>query len=332
MLVDMLLLSLLSAAVAWLLNKLFFNKAPASRVMAWTLSIGYWVISIFIASATKFFRYSEISKSTGVTISPQNPFDMGTAIIMAFIFFQVLNRVTKFRPAKDSHMDSPTPAIIGLTDTPTRNSSTKTTHANSPVSTSQLPPCQKQAAMSSNLASNPATEGPTAILDQDAIYTAVAEEMETGKTDKGLWTRLYAEFDGDEKRTKIAYIKQRAEKLISLERTRAADEQRQRQFESRREEIAIIGRKLQIAELSEERLMQIRDLAIEHSTNHRMRIDQQAQLLALAGGRFAWVGSSGNCVATFMGRDETFEYGKLFSDWMLSQVVPYLLENIRPRA
>ena len=56
------------------------------------------------------------------------------------------------------------------------------------------------------------------VIDEDAIYTAIAKELETGSTDKGLWTRLFAECDGDENRTKAAYIKQRAEKLISAER------------------------------------------------------------------------------------------------------------------
>lgn len=51
--------------------------------------------------------------------------------------------------------------------------------------------------------------------DEESIYAAIAEELETGKTDRGLWTKLFAECDGDEKRTKVAYIKHRAERLIT---------------------------------------------------------------------------------------------------------------------
>ena len=47
-------------------------------------------------------------------------------------------------------------------------------------------------------------------IDEDAIYEIVANEMESGKTDKGLWTRLFAQCDGDENKTKAAYIKHRA--------------------------------------------------------------------------------------------------------------------------
>ncbi len=57
-------------------------------------------------------------------------------------------------------------------------------------------------------------------IDEDAIYAAVANEIESGQTDKGLWTRLYVENDGDEKKTKLAYIKQRTEKMIADERAR----------------------------------------------------------------------------------------------------------------
>ena len=60
-------------------------------------------------------------------------------------------------------------------------------------------------------------------VDEDAIYATIANELETGGTDKGLWTRLFAENDGDENRTKVAYIKQRAEKLNALERARLAE-------------------------------------------------------------------------------------------------------------
>lgn len=69
-------------------------------------------------------------------------------------------------------------------------------------------------------------------IDEDVIYTTVANELDTGKTDKGLWVRLYAEFDGDEKKTKIAYIKQRAERLIASGQARLSEIQRLRDEEA----------------------------------------------------------------------------------------------------
>lgn len=61
-------------------------------------------------------------------------------------------------------------------------------------------------------------------FDQNAIYGSIAKEIESGSTDKGLWTRLYAECDGDDKRTKVQYIKRRAAQLMEVERARQAAE------------------------------------------------------------------------------------------------------------
>ena len=60
------------------------------------------------------------------------------------------------------------------------------------------------------------------VVDEDAIYAAIANELKTGATNEGLWIRLFAECDGDENRTKVAYIKQRAAKLGAIEHTRIA--------------------------------------------------------------------------------------------------------------
>ncbi|MGA7180918.1 MAG: DUF4124 domain-containing protein [Thiobacillaceae bacterium] len=49
--------------------------------------------------------------------------------------------------------------------------------------------------------------------DKDHIYARVAEEIESGNTDKGLWTRLWAECGGDDIKTKVLYIKYRANAL-----------------------------------------------------------------------------------------------------------------------
>jgi hypothetical protein len=54
--------------------------------------------------------------------------------------------------------------------------------------------------------------------DIDKIYEQIALEIESGQIEKGLWTRLYAEFDGDERKVKAAYIRARAKKLTSVDR------------------------------------------------------------------------------------------------------------------
>lgn len=74
-------------------------------------------------------------------------------------------------------------------------------------------PLQQRAQSAPTSASTAATS-----VDEDAIYTTIAHELETGATDKGLWTRLFAECEGNENKTKARYIRERAELLIAAER------------------------------------------------------------------------------------------------------------------
>lgn len=79
---------------------------------------------------------------------------------------------------------------------------------------------QAQADPSSRLAPSSRSVPTVAPIDEDTIYNSIANELETGNTDKGLWTRLFAECNGDEKQVKVLYIKRRAEKLIEAEKLR----------------------------------------------------------------------------------------------------------------
>lgn len=57
------------------------------------------------------------------------------------------------------------------------------------------------------------------VVDEERIYDEIAKELENGVTNNGLWIRLFAECDGDERQTKVLYIKRRAERLIAAKRT-----------------------------------------------------------------------------------------------------------------
>lgn len=62
------------------------------------------------------------------------------------------------------------------------------------------------------------TELPINVEDQ--IYTQIADELDSGNLDKATWTKAYATSDGDDKKARSAYIKQRAERLFAAERLR----------------------------------------------------------------------------------------------------------------
>lgn len=126
-------------------------------------------------------------------------------------------------------------------------------------------------------------------VDVDHVYALIAEELETGVADKGLWTRLFAECSGDEKQTKVLYIKQRAERLISTERLRLEEAARVSAAEVKKLE------QLQLQSLSlRERLLdknitselagQLRELSKTHSAvtiMNKVRQNQIGDVLAM---------------------------------------------------
>ncbi|HRF12441.1 MAG TPA: DUF4328 domain-containing protein [Candidatus Accumulibacter phosphatis] len=81
---------------------------------------------------------------------------------------------------------------------------------------------------SNNLAQSPLQT----VVDEERIYTAIASELEGGVADKGLWTRLFAECGGDEKQTKVLYIKQRAQRLMAAGKKVAMKEQTKKEKEA----------------------------------------------------------------------------------------------------
>lgn len=73
-------------------------------------------------------------------------------------------------------------------------------------------------------------------IDEEAIYELVANEVESGNVRKGLWTKLWAELDGDDTKVKLAYVKIRAKEIMNgpalkqnVTKTRQAEEKKERQ-------------------------------------------------------------------------------------------------------
>ena len=48
---------------------------------------------------------------------------------------------------------------------------------------------------------------------EEEIYRLIAEEIETGSINKGLWTKAFSEADGEDNKTKALYIKYRFDQL-----------------------------------------------------------------------------------------------------------------------
>jgi hypothetical protein len=202
MLIDMVVLAALSWLVAKALNMVFFKTSPASTVVAWTLTIGYFLLSVVIASVIKTMRHSALNESLGLSPSYQNPMDMATAFLMAYVFYLVLNTVARSRPSK------PVTASKGI---------------NPPTAVYATPPLTLSSGLALPAAQTPAptrlppNEMPKMEDIEDRIYAQVGEELESGNTDKGIWTKAFAQAGGDDKNTRLLYIQLRVAKLLALE-------------------------------------------------------------------------------------------------------------------
>ncbi|MDP1613573.1 MAG: hypothetical protein Q8M11_21135 [Sulfuritalea sp.] len=166
-----------------------------------------------------------------------------------------------------------------------------------------------------------------ASVDEERIYATIADELEAGTQDKGLWTRLFAECGGVENQTKVLYIKQRADRLIAAERSRLEQARREHAAEADRIEKFRLQREAETLRITADRIKfkKIRDLAEQHLRNPRMTIDEKTRLLNLAGGSFTWLDGYGRCAATFSGEERQFPTGKEFNSWFIAEIVPFLL-------
>ena len=64
---------------------------------------------------------------------------------------------------------------------------------------------------------------------EDWAYEQVGKELDSNNPDKGAWTKAFAETGGDDKQTRVLYIKARVEKLIAMEQVRLEEARRVRE-------------------------------------------------------------------------------------------------------
>lgn len=95
MFMDWLIYGLLVFGAVTLLNATAFKQKPASDLVAGSLTVLIFVVSVAVLSALKALRYQDISNSIGVPIIPKNPLDMGGAFVLACLFLALLKRQEK---------------------------------------------------------------------------------------------------------------------------------------------------------------------------------------------------------------------------------------------
>jgi hypothetical protein len=80
-------------------------------------------------------------------------------------------------------------------------------------------------------------------MNNDAFYDEVAKEMQENRLVPGVWTRAFAEADGDENRAKAIYIKLRVAKLLDQHREQVDQEKHIAEQKRRAQEEILVARK-----------------------------------------------------------------------------------------
>ncbi len=78
-----------------------------------------------------------------------------------------------------------------------------------------------QAAPQINTTTDTPPVNPLAPTEEDHWATAITE-LESGQRRPGVWAKAYAEADGDETKTKVAYLKARVQQPVAAENTKQA--------------------------------------------------------------------------------------------------------------
>lgn len=142
-----------------------------------------------------------------------------------------------------------------------------------PQAASHIPANSPPAPMSGSHTNTPAAMSQDLYaIDEEAFYEQVANEIESGNIRKGLWTKLWAENDGDDAKAKLAYMRtcvaekrgemeaaQRAAAQVAQERER---EDAERHYAEIMKIETILEQVTFLKQLPKDQLSEMRDEAI----------------------------------------------------------------------
>lgn len=206
MLVDYLVYGVIVFGLTMLLNATVFKRTRASPVIAWTLTITLFIVSVGVLSVANIARYRSISKEIGLDVRPKNPIDVGGAFAFSLMFFSLLKRrqkVDQLAPQGETKTPKVTNAGGAGEDRVTEPAFLK----------SSVPATLPEESVSQSIEErlrlfSPAADVMTSapqILHKTAPPTtpphvALQTNMAGGDADESLWAHALAEVDGASRR------------------------------------------------------------------------------------------------------------------------------------
>jgi hypothetical protein len=216
--------------------------------------------------------WAQYSSSLGFQV-----FAIVLGVIVSVLWFVVVNHLTR-------RLIERTPLLAHATAGQPVNSVQPATFRPVPAGNAAVTPPQSTRSMQPVAAAKATTSQATTesdidssqiVIDEEAIYEQVANEVESGNVRKGLWTKLWAEADGDDTKVKLAYIKVRVDEF------RAEHQERLRQAEIKTKELAAArySHEMNIGSVKE-RLANLMKLPIKEIDNAKMAVLRDGTQLA----------------------------------------------------
>jgi len=178
-------------------------------VAKWSIIAG-----IVVAIVIYFFIGNDGSP---ISVKVKNESIMGIAVMLIPKF--VLYLFSKAKIESFNNGGSKLMGEVRTTDSTTTGYPKKTINdpleqKNNKLSTNNIQSANKKEILKYQI--NPMVEGNEMEIEHE-IWERVLNEYEGAERKKGLWTKLFVELDGDEKKIKIQYIKNRVEQLMQKE-------------------------------------------------------------------------------------------------------------------
>lgn len=203
MLLDWLIYGLLTWGLVALLNTTAFKHQPASRAIAWTLTVVMFFVSLIAMTALQILRYKAISDDLGFTIQPKSPLDFIGAFTFSWFFFSLLRKSPK------SASMTPAPMSASASMGPAESSV-------------EAPRLQPRPSMAIHVPLHTQCTGLT-----EEFWAAALSEFEGTSRRPGLWARAFADAQGNEAVAKATYLRDRASELAHEHQMRLAEQERQ---------------------------------------------------------------------------------------------------------
>lgn len=324
----------------WVLVAYYAYRGSTTAVYGWvkTFLIANVVLigGLAIVSPNIVWNYLAVESVGRLTLGWLIPLFVGISLFL-YLVWEKPEEVNKQISSNLSQASTPIPSASRLhkSEPQPRTDSMEAAY----LAAYELPKASQDAIKSPSF--NDSTPSKPTAEEEESAYEQAGDEIHKETYRRGLWTRLWAENDGDEKKVKVAYIKLRVPQILE-EKSQAkaenlkaalAENLASEREQAYQDELAVVriregsaaATRLHISELmrSPDFRAQLPKL-LSDVKRFRESSESRIRLLRYLGGKFDWDSRNilmGGSIVTFAGSTQTFVTLETFCDWVDQAIV-----------